>query len=137
MKWMSAFGKSATLTAALVSLVATSPVYGEIVSGNGEWQSQSGAAMRGTWTVTLERSGSDLKGTIALTGSLLFSGGAVTGTLDGDQLMLGTVADGENQVTFSGTMNDEKITGEWHSPAVNDSGTWSGTLRIAAIEDLN
>lgn len=133
MKWMSAFGKSVALVMTLVCLISVSgPARGEIVSGSGEWQSQSGAAMRGTWTVTLERSGTDVKGTITLTGSMLFSGAQVTGTLDGDQVMLGTLADGENQATFSGTLSDEKIIGEWHCPAINDSGAWSGTLRVAS-----
>lgn len=132
MKWMSAHVKATALVLMSMCMMAASgTVRAEIVSGNGEWQSGSGAAMRGTWTVTLERSATDVKGTITLTGSLLFSGAEVTGTLDGDQLvMVGTLADGENQATFSGTLTDEKVAGEWHCPAINDSGAWSGTLHV-------
>jgi hypothetical protein len=128
MKWRS----TALVLMSMYLIAAGGAARAEIISGNGEWQSESGAAMRGTWTVTLERSGTDLKGTITLTGSMLFSGGELTGTLDGDQLTLGTLADGENQATFSGTLTEEKIAGEWHCAAINDSGAWSGTLRVAS-----
>lgn len=106
----------------------------DLVAGNGEWQSNSGVAMRGTWTVALERSGSDLTGTISMTGSLLFSGAKITGTLDGDEIMLGAVTDGDYQVTFSGRLTEGKITGEWQCDALGDSGSWSGTLRFASAD---
>jgi len=106
----------------------------DMVLGNGEWQSQSGTAIRGTWSITLERSGDELKGKIALTGSMLFSGGDVTGTWDGNQVILGTLADGEYQATFTGTIVEEKISGEWHCSAINDSGGWSGMLRVTTAE---
>jgi hypothetical protein len=106
----------------------------DIMMGSGEWQSNAGTAIRGTWTVTLERTGADLKGTLALTGSMLFSGAEVTGTLDGDQIKFGSVADGERQLTFSATLTEEKVDGQWSCPELNDSGAWSGTLQLRAVE---
>jgi len=127
--------KAINLVVASLCLCALNgPTRADMVLGNGEWQSQSGAAMRGTWSITLERSGDELKGKIALTGSMLFSGGDVTGTWDDNQVVLGTLADGEHQATFSGTLVDEKISGEWHCPPINDSGAWSGTLRTTTAE---
>jgi hypothetical protein len=123
----------AILSACLVTMITAAPA--DLVAGNGEWQSNSGVAMRGTWTVALERAGSELSGTISMTGSLLFSGAKVTGTLDGDQIMLGAVTDGEYRMTFSGRVTEEKITGEWQCDALGDSGTWSGTLRLASAGD--
>lgn len=117
------------LLVCLAVFLSTELAHADIFAGNGDWQSASGSAMRGTWTVTLERSGNDVKGNITLTGSMLFSGTQVTGTLDGDQIVLGVLADGRNQVSFSGMLKDEQVSGEWQCPAIGDSGTWSGTLR--------
>ena len=102
----------------------------DVVSGKGEWESHSGAGMRGTWTVILERSGTSLKGTVSLTGSTLFSGAQVDGTMQSDQIMFGTVVEGKSQLTFSGTLTDGEITGgQWQSDAINDSVRGRGTLR--------
>jgi hypothetical protein len=136
MTGISTRAKAATLvilSACLVMMSAPAPA--DLVSGNGEWQSNSGVAMRGTWTVALERSGSGLNGTLSMTGSLLFSGAKVTGTLDGDQIILGAVTDGEYQVTFNGRLTEEKVAGEWQSDALGDSGSWSGTLRFVSASD--
>jgi hypothetical protein len=115
----------------LLLLIMSTPAGGELVTGNGEWESRSSTAIRGTWTVALERSGSDVKGTVTLTGSPLFSGAEVSGTIEGDQVMFGTVVDRENQLTFSGTLTEERITGEWQCDTIGDGGPWSGTLRGA------
>jgi hypothetical protein len=123
--------------AAILALVFSIPVlgtahraFGDLVSGKGEWQSRSGDAIRGTWTVTLERSGAELSGTLALTGSLLFSGSKVSGTLENDQLMLGSLTEDEHQATFSGKVTNGRISGEWSSPSIGDSGEWSGVLLL-------
>jgi hypothetical protein len=113
----------------LLLLAVGTAARGELVTGNGEWENRSSAAIRGTWTVALERSGSDVKGTVTLTGSPLFSGAEVSGTIDGDQVMFGTVVEHENRLTFSGTLTEEQVTGEWQSEAIGDAGSWSGTLR--------
>jgi hypothetical protein len=104
----------------------------ELIAGKGEWQSNSGAAMRGTWNVSMTRTGEDLTGQLTLKGSLLFSGAAVRGSLDGDDVMFGAVIDGENQLVFNGTVSDGQVTGEWSCTSINDSGKWSGTLETAA-----
>jgi hypothetical protein len=120
----------------VVSLVAalaigtTGPIWAsELLSGNGEWQSNSGAAMRGTWNVNMTRSGEDVTGQLTLTGSLLFSGAEVRGSLDGDNLMFGAVIDGENQLVFNGTVSEGRVSGEWSCTSISDSGSWNGTLR--------
>lgn len=129
--------------AAIVALVlgfllcsgAATSVRADLVTGSGEWESRSSVAIRGTWTVTLERTGEAVKGTIALTGSPLFSGSEVKGTLEEDQLMFGTVVEGPNEVQFSGTLTDGRINGEWHCEAIGDSGSWSGGLRSTNTSD--
>ena len=97
--WVS---KSPTIMALLwVFLIAIPrPVEAEELIGQGEWQSRLGGAMRGTWTATLERSGETLEGNIVLTGSPLFNGGVVTGTIEGDQVLLGVLTEGELRVTM-------------------------------------
>lgn len=97
--------------------------------GKGEWESSSGAAMRGTWTATLLRSGTNLAGDIALSGSPLFAGGEVSGTMEGDAVVLGVLTGGAYQATFKGNLTDGKIAGEWDFPAIGDHGNWSGTLQ--------
>ena len=117
------------LLGCLILLAVSTEARGELVTGNGEWESRSSAAIRGTWTVALEQSGSDVKGTVTLTGSPLFSGAEVRGTIDGDRVMFGTLVEHENQLTFSGTLTEEQVIGEWQCEAIGDAGSWSGTLR--------
>jgi hypothetical protein len=115
----------------LLQLAVSTAARAELVTGNGEWESRSSTAIRGTWTVALERSGSYVKGTVTLTGSPLFSGAQVSGTIDGDQVMFGTLVERENQLTFSATLTEEQVAGEWQCESIGDAGSWSGTLRGA------
>jgi hypothetical protein len=98
--------------------------------GNGDWQSLKGEAIRGTWSVDLARTGTDLDGNIALTGSTLFLGGVVTGTIDAEQIVLGIMAEGVKQAAFRGRLDGDSISGEWECPAIKDEGVWTGTLRV-------
>jgi hypothetical protein len=98
--------------------------------GKGDWQSLNGEAIRGTWDVDLVQEGADVRGSIALTGSTLFAGGTVTGTIDGQSVVLGVMAEGVKQATFSGKLDGEHIAGEWECPAIKDEGVWTGTLRL-------
>jgi hypothetical protein len=98
------------------------------LTGKGEWQSLSGDSINGTWAVTLVPRGHRIEGNLDLAGSNVFSGGAVSGTIDGSNVVLGVMADGTNQATFSGKLQGGSISGEWQSDAVHDSGVWSGTL---------
>lgn len=116
----------------LLLIVMSAVARGELVTGNGEWESRSSTAIRGTWTVALERSGNDVKGTVTLTGSPLFSGAEVSGTIEGDEVMFGTVVEHENRLTFSGTLTEGRVTGEWECETIGDGGSWSGALRGAA-----
>ncbi len=125
---------SCVVTAACVLTIAGA-ARGDLVSGSGEWESSSGVGMRGTWTVVLERSGASVKGTVTLTGSTLFSGAEVSGTMQGDQVLFGTVVDGKSQLSFSGTITDGQVRGEWQSAVINDSGAWSGTLRTPVTRE--
>jgi hypothetical protein len=118
--------------ACLLLLAVGTAARGELVTGNGEWESRSSAAIRGTWTIALERSGSDVKGTVTLTGSPLFSGAEVSGTIEGDEMMFGTVVENENRLTFNGTLTEGRVTGDWECETIRDGGSWSGTLRGAA-----
>jgi hypothetical protein len=117
--------------ACLCTFLMSSPVRGDLVTGNGEWESRSSVVIRGTWTVALERTGDDLKGTLTLTGSPLFAHADIAGTLEGDHVMFGTVLEGTNEVSFGGTVTDGRVIGEWDCEAVGDSGSWSGVLRDA------
>jgi hypothetical protein len=100
------------------------------LAGQGRWQSLSGATMGGTWTADLTQSGTELSGSIALTGTTLFrDSGSVSGTVDGEYVLLALMSEGAEQVTFRGKRDGESVTGEWSFPAMNDRGTWRGTLR--------
>ncbi len=85
--------------------------------------------MRGTWTATLERSRGELRGSITLTGSPLFAGGGVTGTIEGEDVVLGVLTEGDHQAKFKGSLTDNKIAGEWECQTIGDQGIWSGTLQ--------
>jgi hypothetical protein len=122
-------GVAAGVVVVLAASVAAWPARGQDLAGTGEWQSRSGEGIHGTWTVALTRSHDDLAGTIELTGSTLFSGGTVSGAIDGENVMFGVLAEGTEQVKFSGQLAGETITGEWECPAINDRGTWKGTMR--------
>lgn len=123
----------ALLTALLQPLPAACDSVAAVdLGGTGEWQSLAGDAMRGTWSVELRRSGSQVAGTISLSGSNVFRGGTVNGTIDGQAVVLGVMAEGGAQATFSGKLTGDSISGEWECPAVKDNGVWYGTLRGAA-----
>jgi len=107
-----------------------STAFAEGFVGKGEWQSLNGEAIRGTWSVDLARTGGDLLGSITLTGSTLFFGGTVDGTIDGENIVLGVMAEGVKQATFTGKLAGEAISGEWICPAIKDHGVWTGTLRV-------
>lgn len=100
------------------------------VVGSGEWQSLSGEAIRGGWSVDLRRSGDLLAGTIKLTDSPLFSEAAVSGSIDGRQVVLGVMAQGVRQATFTGQVTGDSVSGEWKCPTIDDSGVWYGALKV-------
>ncbi len=132
MAWRSSLIRTAAVLVTAICLpLFNGPAVAADLAGNGEWRSRSGDAMRGTWSATLVRSGSEISGSIELTGSPLLAGGQVTGSMEGDELVLGVVAEGENEATFKGKLVGGSVSGEWSLPVLTDSGTWTGTLRPA------
>jgi len=99
-----------------------------------------GDSIRGTWKVGLARTGDKLSGTIAFTGSNVFSEAQVVGTITSSSVTLGVVANGQKQIDFVGSLDGESIRGEWTSDVLGDHGVWYGKLvrgqelRTMAIE---
>lgn len=117
------------LLTGLTALGTLQPAHAQDLAGQGEWQSLSGEAIKGTWTADIRRSGSQLTGTMALRGSNALSGGTVTGNIDADNISVGIVLAGGTIASFSGRLAGESISGEWQSPVLQDEGVWFGTLR--------
>lgn len=117
-------------------LVTASAGQGEQLTGEGEWQSVSGDAIRGTWTVSLIQTDDRVEGTLRLTGSNVLAGGSVAGTIDRSSIVLGVTAEGAKQATFSGLLDGKSIKGEWESEAVKDHGVWYGTLSARKAGDV-
>lgn len=98
------------------------------LTGKGEWQSLSGKSIKGTWSVKLSQAGGSVQGNLDLTGSNVFSGGDVTGTVDASSIVLGVMVDGQKQAVFSGKLDGGSISGEWECDAIADHGVWYGSL---------
>lgn len=96
--------------------------------GEGEWQSLSGDSIKGTWSASLEESAGEVAGRLTLNGSNVFTGGMVTGTMDGGGIVLGVMVESLKQATFQGKLDGESVAGEWQSEIAGDHGVWSGTL---------
>jgi hypothetical protein len=77
--------------------------------------------------------GAGSKETLEMTGSNVFSGGFVTGSIDDSGVTLGVMANGFEQATFSGKLDGESISGEWQCPGVKDEGVWHGTLNAGKV----
>jgi hypothetical protein len=116
-------------SAIIVAIGPHGGAHAQQLVGEGKWQSRSGQVIGGTWSVELRQSGSDLQGTIELTGSTLFSEGTITGTTDGKEIMLGVMSEGGNQVTFQGQVDGESVSGRWEYPPLADGGVWQGAIR--------
>ncbi|MFI5397567.1 MAG: hypothetical protein ACHQ9S_18680 [Candidatus Binatia bacterium] len=99
------------------------------LAGQGKWQSLLGGELiSGTWSLSLQRSAAKVTGTMQITGSDLLKTGAVTGTIDGSNVVLGVGSDGVTSASFNGQLTGSAISGEWDCPAVKDHGVWEGTL---------
>jgi hypothetical protein len=123
-----------TMTA-LAMLVLAAGAGGEAaLSGSGEWQSLKSEAIGGKWTVTLARAGERVDGELTLTGSNVFTGGKVAGTIDGASIVLGVMTEAGKSASFSGKLDGKTIAGEWEAALVDDHGVWFGTLAGAARE---
>jgi hypothetical protein len=125
---MQALSWKAGFVSAVTVFALSSAAAAQQLTGTGTWQSLSSAIIKGGWTASLVRTGNHVEGTLALTGSNLLSGGAVSGDIDSSSIMLGVVSKDVRQATFSGQLVGNTVKGEWNCPAVNDHGIWSGTL---------
>lgn len=105
-----------------------SAVQAQQITGKGEWQSLSGDAIKGTWTVNLMRTGNHLEGSLDLSGSNVFTGGDVSGSIDAASIVLGVAVGGTQHATFSGKLDGDIVSGEWTSDGLKDSGVWFGSL---------
>jgi len=98
------------------------------IRGDGEWQSLSGDAIKGSWSVSLEQFAGGVTGTLSLKGSNVFTVAGVSGTIDNGSIVLGVVVEGLREATFQGRINGQSISGEWQTKATGDYGVWSGSL---------
>lgn len=116
---------------AIVGMLALASISGAAerqLSGSGEWQSLTGEAIGGKWTVSLSQHGSAIAGELTLSGSNVFSGGNVRGTIDGSSIVLGVLAEGNKVASFSGKLDGATLSGEWEAALIQDHGVWFGTL---------
>jgi hypothetical protein len=82
----------------------------------GKWTSAVNRGFRGNFAVTLSQDGANLTGIILFTNACFFDA-EVSGTYNGTDIsFVATEPTGEEQVTFSGTVNNNQISG-------NQSGT--------------
>lgn len=102
------------------------------LNGSGEWQSLKGEGIAGKWTVSLNRSGDQVDGELTLSGSNVFTGGTVSGTVDGKQIVLGVMSQGNKVASFAGALDGDTIKGEWDAALIQDHGVWFGTFGAAA-----
>lgn len=112
----------------LLSTVAGNVGWAEELAGSGTWQSVKAEAVKGTWTATLTQSKDEVRGTLTLQGSNVFTGGPVQGTLAEGQIVLGVLQQGATVATFAGKYDGARISGEWSCPAIADEGVWEGDV---------
>ena len=99
----------------------------------GTWKSQKGESA-GTWTATLyrESTGDRLSGTISIDGASVISGATVIGSLTEAGITLGVLHGGVSMAEFDGSRHGDKLTGTYSFSALDDAGTWEGTLALDA-----
>lgn len=120
--------RSAIAWLGLLTVAACSPIWAQELSGSGSWQSVKAEAVKGKWTATLTQSKDQLRGTLTLEGSNVFTGGPVQGTLADGQIVLGVLQEGAKVATFAGKYDGDSISGEWTCAAIADEGVWEGEL---------
>jgi hypothetical protein len=126
MKHLAHFSRSLIVFALCVASLASAGA--QQLMGSGEWQSLSSEGIKGTWIASLTREGKLVDGSLRLTGSNVFTGGTVNGDINASSIMLGVMAEGTRQATFTGKLEGGKISGEWRCDAVKDQGVWWGML---------
>ncbi len=135
MECVSATRRGTIWALALVLLgVAATAGSAQELTGKGEWHSVSSDLLGGTWTAALTRSGGGVIGTLTLSGSNMFSGGQVSGSIDASSIVFGVVAEGAQATTFSAKLDGDSIKGEWECGDVNDHGVWYGSLKASKAQ---
>lgn len=119
----------AVFSALLVVLAGVVAVADDRVgAGRGEWHSFSGESMKGTWSVSLRTAGTELRGTMRIEGSNILRSGPISGSINGTRISFGVVRDGERDVSFSGVLDGNNVSGEWKFGSSGAGGAWFGTL---------
>ena len=98
---------------------------------SGTWVSRTSA---GTFDVDFTQGpGGELDGTIALTGTVCGTGGAVTGRIDAAscELSFGVVDTSRCDVSYFGTVEGDAMQGTFEAAGfgLTDNGTWEGARR--------
>ena len=111
------------------------PDLNNTLSLNGDWVGQANSNIPGC-TGELEGSliqnGNDVTGVGSLTGNCIRGGsGTFTGTIEGDNISFGLLADDRTTINFSGTISGDyrRISGTYIWPDVNANGTFILSLR--------
>jgi hypothetical protein len=98
------------------------------LAGKGTWHSTNSDAVKGTWSATLTRSETEVRGTMTIDGSNVFTGGEVEGTVEAGKIVLGVFQQGSRVAHFAGKADGDAVIGEWSCPAIADEGVWEGRL---------
>jgi hypothetical protein len=112
---------TSTSTSTSTTAAATASTTAAAASGlSGTWSGQYSGAGQGTFNLTWQQAGSDLSGTITISGSAPTS---LTGTVAGNTIRFGTV--GSTAITYSGSFSGNTMSGTYQAPAGN--GSWTAT----------
>lgn len=98
------------------------------ITGSGRWQSTNADPVKGKWSVVLTLAKDEVRRTMTLDGSNVFTGGEVQGILAEGQIVLGVFEQGSKVASFAGKVDGDAVKGEWSCGAVADEGVWEGTL---------
>src|SRR5262249_28068443 len=117
----------ATFTAAAANCASATSASSTTAATNaaglsGTWSGQYTGASSGTFVLTWQQSGSNLTGTIMISGV----GGvplAINGTVSGGSINFGTV--GAAAVTYTGSVSGSSMSGTYQSGSGN--GNWTAT----------
>lgn len=112
------------------------------VSGtwNGTWSNSPDFGTppaTGTFIVTLTQRGSTLTGVSSVSGPTCISGGMSTGTVTGNKIQFGFLADPQRPLTFEGTVTGNTMSGTWSTVTCGKVqipiyGTWTATKASGA-----